>query len=119
MNRVNAANGSSALGGTSGAGWGRRWSDRAEARCERRRGEATFTLPSRVPAPVFVERRRREETLRRPRPAAAFVAQLLGARLQSPVLDEAQEIGLAEARYHAASPEARPTRQGSLVRRDV
>lgn len=97
--------------------WRRREDDRAGA--GRRSGAGSFqeTLSS-LPVPTRPYRSDEERAIRA-RPAAAFVAQLLGERL-APVRrrrrGDREEVG---ARYHAADPDSRPTASGSLVRRDI
>lgn len=112
MNMVNAADRPSMTG------WGRRWSDRIAAAQPARDHEASFDLLPRRPEPVATERRQSEPVFRRPRPAAAFIAQVLGARLERPLVDDAGEASRAGAGYQAAQPQQAIPR-GSLIRREV
>jgi hypothetical protein len=55
------------------------------------------------------------------RPQAAFVAQLLAARLDLPQSRTNRRAGVdeADASYHASDPAAQGTRRGAIVRRDI
>ena len=85
-----------------GFSWGRRWSDRAEADGGQPRDPAGLGLPP-----------------HRAEPAAAFIAQVLGARLERPVLDDAGAALRAGAGYEAAAPQGAAMPRGSLIRREV
>ena len=112
---MDAVNGT---GRSSGVRWNRRWSDRV--RSDGRRASRSFAdiIPNLPVAPVeLIEERR----LPSRRPGAAFVAQLLAARLDMPQSRARQraEPDEAEASYQASRPDGRPTARGSIIRRDI
>lgn len=98
--------------------WRRRDDDRfgAARRPAGSFGEALKVLPA-PPRPDRFDEERAPST----RPAAAFIAQLLAARLNGTPARRRRRSDREEvdARYQAADPAARPTASGSLIRRDV
>lgn len=103
--------------------WRRRWNDRFGVQARRPVRPFAEELSTEIPAPEWLVPLEPVAGRREParRPAAAFVAQLLAARLDLPQSRETGRAGPdeAEARYHASSPDGQATRRGSLVRRDI
>lgn len=79
-------------------------------------GETLATLPVAPRSDRFDQAR-----ASRTRPAAAFITQLLAARLNVTPAPRRRRADREEVdtRYQAADPAAQPTASGSLVRRDI
>ncbi len=104
-------------------GWRRRFADHLGGRRGRAstewQGPAAETRVTVVDAVAVEDRPGRQDRGRRPQ--AAFVAQLLAARLDMPQSRTNRRAGAdeADASYHASDPAARGTRRGAIVRRDI
>ena len=110
-------------GRASSVRWRRRFAEYLGGRRSRAatdwQGPAADARVTVIDAVATEERSGRQDGGRRPQ--AAFVAQLLAARLDMPQSRSNRRAGMdeADASYQASDPAARGTRRGAILRRDI